>query len=174
MRKSDVLELANEINTRVKEIERDIGEESFNPLISKLLMEEIRFEEIEEDLSDVTLDRTLQLIRQGNSLSKVLKLLKDASVPKFVCLNVVPNEIASLSVGPVEVCLPSDIVKKAKTLSAEDFRLLQQAIRAAYPSSESESVYADCRLDRWALVVNEDRFLESTHLLLNDCDFEIG
>jgi hypothetical protein len=50
--------------------------------------------------------------------------------------------------------------------------LLSTTVGARYPNKESISLILDCRFDRWALVVDEDRFddLASTFMTENGLD----
>jgi hypothetical protein len=102
----------------------------------------------------------------------VLKLLKRSASPKLVSLDVVSNEIASVIPKKIEVPVPSDIARMVKRLDDSQFKFLKTKIEAHYPTKESNYVVVDCSFDRWALIVNEDKFVENVFLFLSALDHE--
>jgi hypothetical protein len=167
-----ISKISEEINQKVFSAEKGLSDECFNPFVTKLY-EEIIDPAIDEDLSEQVQERIIKLSRMDIPMSQIAKLLKDSSVPKFVSLNVVPNEIASVVVGQIEIGLPIDTVRRVKMLSLTQYLELKKAVKAKLGKQDSEFILLDCRFDRWVLVVDEEKFNEKTLLLLQGSIEEI-
>lgn len=166
MLEDHILDLAKKLNSKIKEVENSLSDKAFNHFVEDLMEKEVNLSDASEDLSDTIRARISQLSRAGKASAEIIRILKASASPKFVTLNTVANEIASVTVGDIEVGLSSDLLRNIQSLSRDEFLELKRKVKAQMPSQKMSSLTVSCRLDRWALVVDEDKFIENSQLSL--------
>lgn len=169
---TQIQSVSEKINLLIGEVEDSLGYEAGNPFVDALYREEIILEEAQKDLSDAINNQIGKLQARGFKNSHIIKLLVGASKAQFETLGVVENEIASVILKKIEIAIPSEITRLVGGLTDDEFRVLRARVKAPYKSKEARSLIIDCTFDRWVLVVDEDKFIESALMAIKIMDFE--
>jgi hypothetical protein len=163
----DVEEILAEARSQVAMLEEAVESEDNNSYVESLMREPIDLASVEErDLSDMVAQRVRDLKKRRVPSAAIGKLLKLASRPELATLNVVENEIASVAIGEIEAEIEPAVAKKIAALSAAGLGLFKRSMREFFMDGATPSIRVNCGLDRWVLVVDEDRFLEGSELEL--------
>ena len=170
MSETQIQEISKKIQTLVAQTEKDVASDTTSEYVELLQDQEVDLEDIQNDFSDAVVTQVQRLQARGTKNSHIVKLLKQSARPQLVTLSVVTNEIASVIPKKIEVGVPSDIARLVKRLSEGQFKDLCKRIQAHYPSRESGYLVVDCSLDRWVLVVSEDKLLENASFYIQMMD----
>lgn len=169
----EIMQLAQEISRFSESARKQMTTIQSSPLVEDLFLQDVALVRIEEDLSDYVKLRVRQLLRKGFDKLEVIREMKAAAQPRMETSIIVENEIASVSVGLLNVSFSYDVTARLSSLSEEEFSRLQSVVPSPFPTDDRSFIEVDCRFDRMVLVINEDVFLDNTQVLLDDSNREM-